>query len=82
MCRYTGTAALLGCVACFCLASFSDPGFVTAANVAAHCAAAPYNDATNSAQMCRTCKLPRPARSKHCSACGGCVQSSILSHYE
>ncbi len=70
---------LLLCVAVFLVASFSDPGFVTANNVAAHCAAAPYNDATNTCKTCSTCRRQRPARSKHCSACGGCVRRQIRS---
>jgi hypothetical protein len=69
--RYTGTLALLACVAAFCAASFSDPGLVTRATLAGHQAAYRHDGITCSAKQCRTCGWVRPARSKHCSICGG-----------
>lgn len=68
--RHTGTAGALLCLALFLAASFSDPGTVTAANVAAHRALYPCDGLLYEEKECRTCGLPRPARSKHCSACG------------
>lgn len=43
-CRYTGTAAALGCLAVFVVACYSDPGTITAANAAAHAALYPHDD--------------------------------------
>ncbi|EFN58137.1 hypothetical protein CHLNCDRAFT_57008 [Chlorella variabilis] len=71
--KHTGTAGALLCLALFLAASFSDPGTVTAANVAAHRALYPCDGLLYEEKECRTCGLPRPARSKHCSACGRCV---------
>lgn len=68
--RYTGTAALVLCLAAFTAASVSDPGFVTKANVV-HYLRTPFDDITNKRKLCRTCSLQRPARAKHCSVCGG-----------
>lgn len=33
----------------------------------------PYIHLQSSSQACRTCQLPKPARSKHCSTCNRCV---------
>jgi hypothetical protein len=68
--------ALLGaCLVTFAAASFCDPGVVTAGNARALAAAyAPDGVLYPAARAdCATCALPRPARSKHCPACGHCV---------
>ncbi len=67
--RYTGTAAVVVCLVTFLVASISDPGVVTEANLG-HYLQCPYDGVTNKLKVCATCKLQRPARAKHCGACG------------
>ncbi|KAJ2715358.1 palmitoyltransferase swf1 [Coemansia spiralis] len=55
-------------------ASAADPGTVTPANAAAACATFPYDQLLFFERDCKTCRLPKPARSKHCPACRCCVQ--------
>jgi len=56
------------------LASFSDPGFITPENLGEHLTRYPYDFTIfHPGQACRTCNLLKPARSKHCSICKGCV---------
>ncbi|CAL8460740.1 g271 [Coccomyxa elongata] len=72
--KYTGTLALGACLVAFYIASVSDPGRITAANLAAHIALYPYDELTNRrAQQCWTCLWHRPARSKHCPVCNRCI---------
>lgn len=59
------------------LAATSDPGMITHSNYKTAIAMYPY-DRVNffpapQTPPCRTCHLPKPARSKHCSVCKGCV---------
>lgn len=78
-CRYTGTANALVCLALFLAASFSDPGTVTPANAAAHAALYPHDGLFYpEAKQCSTCRLPRPARSKHCRVCGRWVAGPVV----
>lgn len=57
----------------FLLTCFSDPGTVTKNNVAQYISAYPYDNIIFTEKECSTCKIPKPARSKHCSICGRCV---------
>ncbi|BDA41969.1 Palmitoyltransferase SWF1 [Coccomyxa sp. Obi] len=71
---YTGTMALGACLGAFYVASISDPGRITAGNLAAHIALYPYDELTNRReQQCWTCLWQRPARSKHCPVCNRCI---------
>ncbi|KAK7744384.1 palmitoyltransferase swf1 [Diatrype stigma] len=56
------------------LSARADPGTVTAASLPRQLAHYPYDYALfHPGQTCRTCGLPKPARSKHCGVCGRCV---------
>lgn len=55
------------------LVTFSDPGTVTSANVAAACAKYKTNGLIFFDKTCSTCHIKKPARSKHCSVCNTCV---------
>eukprot|EP00808_Paulinella_micropora_P001849 g17578.t1 len=63
---------MLACAVSFALCSFTDPGIVTKQNPQLgvypfdHVSFFPDN-------LCRTCQLPKPARSKHCRMCNRCV---------
>ncbi|KAK7204616.1 DHHC palmitoyltransferase-domain-containing protein [Myxozyma melibiosi] len=57
------------------LSAFTDPGTITKANLARYLELFPYDDIifySDSAE-CRTCHFKKPARSKHCSVCKGCI---------
>ncbi|KAJ1941238.1 palmitoyltransferase swf1, partial [Linderina macrospora] len=58
----------------YAMACISDPGIVTKANVAVACRRFPYDNLLFFRRECRTCRMPKPARSKHCSVCGHCVE--------
>ena len=56
------------------LACAADPGYVTPETVARHMSLYAYDYALfHPGGFCRTCKLPKPPRSKHCSICKHCV---------
>ncbi|KAH7312353.1 DHHC palmitoyltransferase-domain-containing protein [Stachybotrys elegans] len=56
------------------LACAADPGYITSQNVRYHMQLYPYDYTLfHPGRECRTCRLPKPARSKHCSICKRCV---------
>ncbi|GAV63236.1 zf-DHHC domain-containing protein [Cephalotus follicularis] len=57
----------------FILTSFSDPGTVTAENVSQYLSVYTYDNIIYTEKECYTCKITKPARSKHCGICGRCV---------
>ncbi|KAJ8500469.1 hypothetical protein OPV22_011021 [Ensete ventricosum] len=70
---YTGMLAVGVGVLLFLLTSFSDPGTVTAENFSTYVYAYPYDDIIYMEKECSTCKILKPARSKHCGICNRCV---------
>ncbi|KAL5598572.1 uncharacterized protein BROUX77_006406 [Berkeleyomyces rouxiae] len=56
------------------LAAFTDPGYITAENHVYHMGQYPYDySAFHPGKFCPTCRLLKPARSKHCNVCKKCV---------
>ncbi|RLN18093.1 hypothetical protein C2845_PM02G25310 [Panicum miliaceum] len=71
--RYLSIVAVAVGAILFVLTSFSDPGTVTAENVSQYVSAYPYDNIIFVEKECSTCKIPRPARAKHCRICDKCV---------
>ncbi|XP_072976450.1 probable protein S-acyltransferase 17 [Typha angustifolia] len=71
--RYVSTLAVGVGVLLFLVTSFSDPGTVTANNVSQYLSAYPYDNIIYTEKECSTCRITKPARSKHCSICDRCV---------
>ncbi|KAJ2492968.1 palmitoyltransferase swf1 [Coemansia sp. RSA 2050] len=63
----------------YTLACIKDPGVVSAENVDSACALFTPDQLLYFEAKCRTCRLRKPARSKHCSACGHCIQ--MMDHH-
>eukprot|EP00242_Pyramimonas_sp_CCMP2087_P018325 CAMPEP_0198200874 /NCGR_PEP_ID=MMETSP1445-20131203/3778_1 /TAXON_ID=36898 /ORGANISM="Pyramimonas sp., Strain CCMP2087" /LENGTH=424 /DNA_ID=CAMNT_0043871041 /DNA_START=277 /DNA_END=1551 /DNA_ORIENTATION=- len=71
--RYTAPLCVLASLAFFFFTSFSDPGVISPDNEDAYMKAYPFDNQLYMLKTCTTCKIPRPARSKHCRVCNRCV---------
>ncbi|KAG4167075.1 hypothetical protein ERO13_A13G172200v2 [Gossypium hirsutum] len=71
--RYASFLAIAVGILLFLVTSFSDPGTVKADNVSRYLSAYPYDNIIYTEKECPTCKIPKLARSKHCSLCNRCV---------
>ncbi|XP_071427262.1 palmitoyltransferase ZDHHC4 isoform X2 [Pithys albifrons albifrons] len=66
---------LAGNLSCFTLCSRANPGIITKANHASLVKVYAYDGVMfQRGNVCPTCTLEKPARSKHCSVCRACVQ--------
>lgn len=71
--RYLSMLAIGMGILLFVLTSLSDPGTVNSENVSNYLSVYPYDKVIYVEKECRTCKIPKPARSKHCSICDRCI---------
>ena len=72
--KTTGCVAIVLPYLFLYLAAAGDPGYVTHFNHSDHIGLYPYDFSIFSpGHECRTCRLLKPARSKHCSICKRCV---------
>lgn len=74
--KYTGSVLMIICYYSFYRACTDDPGYIKDKEHV-RCAKAkfPFDDLMYPAgQICTTCKLEKPARSKHCRVCNKCVE--------
>ncbi|ORX92160.1 zf-DHHC-domain-containing protein [Basidiobolus meristosporus CBS 931.73] len=70
---YTIPPTILFTYAAFARACFSDPGVIDETNVQKACEVYDYDHLIFHPKDCATCKIQKPARSKHCSLCGSCI---------
>ncbi|KAL1523796.1 hypothetical protein AB1Y20_018719 [Prymnesium parvum] len=70
--RFSAYATMLTGIVIFIFASFADPGTITPARLHRF-SQVPFDGVIYAPKMCRTCMVPRPARSKHCVICNKCV---------
>lgn len=71
--RYTGPVAACFGLCLFLLTSFTDSGTIDKSTVQSHLGVYPFDGVLYEEKTCSTCKIIRPARSKHCSICNKCV---------
>lgn len=71
--KYVGSILYLIALSTFFAASLKQPGQVTPKNSDEYTKLFPYDNILFKEAACRTCKIQKPARSKHCSVCRTCV---------
>lgn len=70
---YFGSFVYFTALVTFILASINPPGAVTKKNLAKEIEYFKYDSVMYAPADCSTCKIQKPARSKHCNICGYCV---------
>lgn len=70
---YFGSVVYFVALTTFILACINPPGAVTKKNLTQTLAFFKYDNVMYSPNDCHTCKIQKPARSKHCKICGFCV---------
>eukprot|EP00933_Yihiella_yeosuensis_P046063 TRINITY_DN41531_c0_g1_i1.p1 TRINITY_DN41531_c0_g1~~TRINITY_DN41531_c0_g1_i1.p1 ORF type:complete len:383 (+),score=40.72 TRINITY_DN41531_c0_g1_i1:52-1200(+) len=71
--KYVGFAMFTVCLSVWWKACTTDPGTVTPSNVDKLCEVYEFDNTIFCDQPCKTCRLRKPARSKHCSLCNICI---------
>ena len=73
--KVTGSILMFACYYSFYKACTVDPGVIKDDNAAAARRRYPYDGVMfKKENECRTCKIDKPARSKHCVVCDHCVE--------
>lgn len=70
---YIGAVMLIICLYMYIRACIADPGIVQESNVKVLCATDPWDNTIYRESECATCRIVKPARSKHCTWSGVCV---------
>lgn len=71
---YFGYVLCVNAYVSFFVASFSNPGIVTKKSLSRFCSAFEYDHVLyQKKDFCRYCRLPKPARAKHCRLTNRCV---------
>lgn len=72
--HYSTVLTMIGCMVTFLMASFSRPGVIDKTNVSRYSGLyEPDNVIFGEDNICRTCNISKPPRSKHCRCCDHCV---------
>lgn len=73
--KTTGTIIMMMCYASFIVAARSDPGIINKSNLSKALKRYQYDDIIFlKNNTCTTCKMTKPARSKHCALCNVCIE--------